>query len=98
MISQSVQTGEWAQLSTHMPGRPPEPNRHPCGDPIDGLHVKLRMDWSRFLLDEEEIEIWRVIGEDLEQKGKDVGGARLLDWIEDTASHLLQIGAGERTC
>ncbi|HEX3683177.1 MAG TPA: hypothetical protein VHU83_11630 [Bryobacteraceae bacterium] len=96
VISRSVQTGEWALLSAHMPGRKPEPMGILLRDPIDGLHIKLRMDWSGIILDEEEIEIWRAIAEDLEAKGREVGGDCLLDWLEDTASHSLRIGARER--
>jgi len=96
VISQSLETGEWVLLSAHMPGRPPERIGILLRDPLDGLHVKLRMDWTHFILDEAEIEIWRAMREDLEQKGKDVGGHCLLDWLEHTASHSLQIGARER--
>jgi hypothetical protein len=96
VISQSVQTGEWALLSAYVPGRPPEPVGILLRDQTDGLHVKLRTDWSGFIVDEDEIEIWSVMGQDLQQKGEEIGGAWLLDWLEDTASHVLQIGARER--
>jgi hypothetical protein len=48
------------------------------------------------MLPDDEIEIWLAMGQDLEQRAGDIGGARLLDWLEDTASHALQIGARER--
>jgi hypothetical protein len=45
------------------------------------------------LSDEGEIEIWRGIAEDLAENGREFGAASLLAWLQDTASHAIQIGA-----
>jgi hypothetical protein len=95
VLSQSVKTGEWVLLSAHIPGRAPVPIGILLRDPTDGLHVKLRRDWTGFTLNEAEIDVWGAMSEDLEEKGRHLGGTWLLDWLEDTASHSVQIGARE---
>jgi hypothetical protein len=85
-----MRTGTWALVSLHLPGRSLEPVGIILSDDADQLHVKLRTDWST-MVDVGEIEICRELAADLEQKGRELGGTSVLDWLENTASHAIQI-------
>ena len=86
------QTSSWALLSLHLPGRSVEPVGIVLCDHADQLHLKLRSDWSN-IADVDEIEICRELAGHLEQQGRELGGARVLDLLANTASHAIQIGA-----
>ena len=86
-----MQTGIWALVSLHLPGRSIEPVGIILSDDADQLHVKFRNDWSS-IANEEETEICRELAEDLGQKGHELGAANVLDWLENTASHAIQLG------
>jgi len=83
--------GEWALLEVHVPGRKPEPAGILLRDVKDRLHVRLRSEWSNILPDEDAKQIWQELADDLEQKAREMGSAEILDWLETTASHTLQI-------
>jgi hypothetical protein len=85
------QTGTWALLSLHLPGRSVAPIGIILCDDADQLYVKLRSDWSN-IADLAEIEICRELAAGLEQKGRELGGTGVLDRLENTASHAIQIG------
>jgi hypothetical protein len=85
-----MRTGTWALVSLHLPGRSVEPVGIILSDDADQLHVKLRTDWSR-VVDVDEIEICRELAAHLEQKGRELGAANVLDWLENTASHAIRI-------
>jgi hypothetical protein len=87
-----METGEWALLSAHFPGLRPEPVGILLSDTTDELYVRMRSDWWSVAPDKDEVEIWRQVADELEQKGREVGAAQVMDWLDDTASHVLQIG------
>lgn len=89
-----MQTGVWTLVSLHLPDRSAEPIGIILGDDADQLHLKFRTDWSG-IGNEADIEICRGLAADLEEKGRELGAARVLDLLEDTASHTIQIAARE---
>jgi len=98
MLSLEIETdktgkvGEWAVLEGHLPGLPPQKIGILLREVSqDDLHVRVRPDWWRGLLDEEESEIWSEFSEHLTQRAQEIGAAQVLDWLENTASHAIQI-------
>ena len=86
-----METGEWALLSVHLPGMSPEPVGILLTDSTNNLCVQMRCDWCGVVPDD-EIEIWCQVADDLKEKGRELGAVQVLDWLENTASHVLQIG------
>jgi hypothetical protein len=87
-----METGEWTLLSAHFPGLPPEPVGILLSDTADELYVRMRTDWWDVAPDKDEVEIWRQVADELEEKGRELGAAQVMDWLDNTASHVLQIG------
>ena len=84
--------GEWALLEAHVPGCTPEPiGILLCDLDRNYLHVRTRKRWWDILPDEDASEIWQEFADDLEQRAQEMGSLELLDWLETTASHTLQI-------
>jgi hypothetical protein len=83
----------WSLLQLALPGRPPSPYGILLVDQETGeLTLRLR-DAARFEdLDEPESDILATLARDLEEKGREMGGLRLLDWLEDSLSNFLRIG------
>jgi hypothetical protein len=81
-------------MSAYLPGESPKPVGILLIDTTGELHVRTRSDWSSFP-DEDEIEIWRALAEDLMEKGREFGAESVLAWLENTASHAIQIGSRE---
>jgi hypothetical protein len=69
----------------------PEPVGILLTDSTNNLYVRMRPDWCGVVPDD-EIEIWCEVAEDLKEKGRELGAVQVLDWLENTASHVLQIG------
>src|SRR3954454_1688280 len=85
---------EWALLEAHLPGRAPQrigillrEAKH------DNLYVRTRPDWWLGLLDEEQSLFWSELAGDLRERARELGAAKVLDWLEDTASHTLRMSA-----
>jgi hypothetical protein len=86
------EVGEWAVLEGHLPGLPPQKIGILLRDVSrDNLHVRVRRDWWHGLIDEEESEMWSELSEDLTQRAQEIGAARVLDWLENTASHAIKM-------
>jgi hypothetical protein len=84
--------GEWAVLEGHLPGLPPQKIGILLQDVSrDILQVRVRTNWWHGLIGEEEAEIWSELSEDLTERAQEIGAAHLLDWLENTASHAIQI-------
>ena len=82
----------WSLLEIARPGRRPVPYGILLADEQTGeLTFRLR-DPSCFTeLDEQEADILDALPEDLRQKGRDMGGLGLLDWLEDGLSDFFRI-------
>ena len=86
-------TGEWVLLEAHFPGQGVEPIGVLLLDVSrNQLHVKLRPNWWHSSNDELEAELWAGLSEDLTERAERLGGSELLDWLENTASHVIQFG------
>lgn len=60
----------------------------------DQLHVRLRRDWERFA--PEEAEVLGELESDLAAKARELGAARLIRDMEDSASNTLRISSREQ--
>ena len=85
------QTGEWVLLMLSLPGRSTQAFGIILVDSLDGLHVRLRRDWSYVAPDDEYAAVLSEFEEDLAAKGRDLGGTAVLNYLEDSASHTLQV-------
>lgn len=82
-------------LQVALPGRPPENAGVLLLDPeTDALYLKLRRDWEQFAGEEEDV--LALLEEDLRGKAKEMGGERVLEWLEENLSNLLRITAREQ--
>ena len=86
-------SAEWVLFQLQMPGRELRPagvlllDKH-----TDQLHVSLR-DLIGDEVDEDLLEIWNDVAEDLRAKVDETGGSQVLEWLEADASHIFQISA-----
>lgn len=89
-----TERGEYSVLMAALPGRTPEPAGILLLDPAGGtLHIRLRRDWDEFA--GEEAGVLALLEEDLEAKAREMGGAALLGWLEDSLSHMLRLAPRE---
>lgn len=82
---------EWAVLEARLPGC----NAVSAGillvdSASDKLYVKLLPELST--ADDELIEFWCELPQELIERSKAVGGRQVLCWLEDTSSHVVQLG------
>jgi hypothetical protein len=87
-----VRNVEWTLLIVQQPGR----QRSPAGvvllDPVsDQLHVRLLPEIRD--ADPEIGEFWRELPGYLNQRSREIGGSRILEWLETVASHIVQLSA-----
>jgi len=63
----------------------------------DRLYLRFRRDWESLLVeeDEDDLDVFRALAEDLERKAAEVGGERLFEYLQSTSSATLQITDGE---
>jgi phage repressor protein C with HTH and peptisase S24 domain len=82
----------WSLLEIAQAGRRPVPYGILLVDRETGeLTLRLR-DFACFdELDDQEFDILTALSADLAQKAQEMGGLRLLDWLEDTASGFFRI-------
>lgn len=93
-IVQTAERGEWALVVASLPRTSPEPIGVLVRDVgTDRLHVKLRDNWWTAASDEDGLEIWRDLGEDFQEMARDMTSGHFLDWLETSASHVIQISA-----
>jgi len=85
---------ECAYLEVALPGRPKEVAGVLLLDvEADELHLRLRRDWDSFA--GEEAEVLSLLEEDLAAKGREWGGGRLLEFLEDCLAHTVRISERE---
>jgi len=86
-----VRNVEWALLIVQQPGRECLPAGILLIDPIsDQLHVRLLAELPK--VHEGAVDFWRELSQDLIERSRAVGGHNVLNWLETTASHLIQLG------
>jgi SOS-response transcriptional repressor LexA len=84
---------EWLPLLVAMPGQSDEISGVLLLDKErDELHVKLRNDWME-IASEEDAEVLAEIERDLALKARELGGERLLQWLDEHASHTVRVGS-----
>jgi phage repressor protein C with HTH and peptisase S24 domain len=87
--------GEFVLLSVALPGASEENAGVLLLDVTrDELHLKLRRDWDEFS-SEDDVEVLRELEADLALKAREMGGARLLEWLENDASQTIRISDRE---
>jgi len=85
---------ECAYLEVALPGRAKEVAGVLLLDvEADELHLRLRRDWDSFA--GEEAEILSLLEEDLAAKGREWGGRRLLEFLEDCLANTVRISERE---
>jgi 3-oxoacyl-(acyl-carrier-protein) synthase len=85
----SGRIAEWLLLLVRLPGEAAKPAGVLLLDvPTDRLYVALADEISG---NEETTEVWAALKEDLEERASEIGGAALLNTLEDHLSQFLQI-------
>jgi hypothetical protein len=89
MLMDAIRTADWVLLMAQDPGLPIRPAGILLLDPLtDKLHIAL----DDFVSTDEDIrEVWESLKEELADKASEMGGARLLDWLEEDLSLFLQL-------
>src|SRR5689334_4884604 len=87
--------GEYVILSVAAPGEPEASAGVLLLDVAqDDLHVKLRRDWDE-ISSEDDAEVLHELEADLTLKAREMGGAGLLQWLENNASQTVRISDRE---
>jgi len=88
-------TAEWVLLSVHLPSE----QGRPAGILIlDCASNQLHMEMLPTLVEdkgEDFTELWPAIREDLHERGNEMGGRQLLEWLEASVSHFIRISDRE---
>ncbi len=85
-------TIEWTLLFVRLPGREPMAAGVIVVDrESDELFVRLRAELEGEA-PEETAEVWGELAEELLERSREQGGTHILNWLETTASHFLEIG------
>lgn len=89
----STSTAEWMIALLCLPGKKPEPAGILLLDRgCDRLAVKLKAEVD--LEDEIVSALWKELALDLSQKAQEKGGNQVVEWLEETASHIVQVSLG----
>jgi hypothetical protein len=87
-----VRNVEWTLLIVQGPTRQCSPAGILLLDPVsDELHVRLLPQLKE--ADPETNEFWRELPTYLSQLSREVGGSRILEWLETVASHIVHLSA-----
>jgi hypothetical protein len=87
-----VRSIEWALLITQQPAQDCLPAGILLVDRVsDELHLRLRPELPE--AQEDAAEFWRELPNDLVERSRELGGSRILDWLETNTSHLVQLGS-----
>jgi hypothetical protein len=83
----------WVTFEIARPGARAVPHGILLADEeTDGLTFRLQDPSAFDELDEQERDILNALPEDLQHKGREMGGMRLLDCLEDSLSHFFRVG------
>jgi SOS-response transcriptional repressor LexA len=55
------------------------------------LYPRFRRDWTELFRDDEDVEYFSALEDDLRGKANELGAGSLLGWLEDTLSHGLRV-------
>ena len=87
-IVEPQRTAHWVVLLVQLPGEALQPAGILLLDPLkDELHIALAESVST---DEDIIDVWGGMADELARRASEVGGARLLEQLEEL-SHFIQI-------
>ncbi len=88
----SKRRGYWSILEIARPGRKPAPyGVLLAGEDSEWTH-RFRGSDDVEELEEQEVDILACLGDDLTQKASELGGVKLLDFLEDSLSGFFRIG------
>ncbi len=91
----SASKAQYLILEATLPGRPKVNAGVLLLDiATDTLHIKLRQDWDG-IADPEDAEVLAQLEQDLAAQGREVGGERALQTLEDTLSNTLAVSVRE---
>jgi phage repressor protein C with HTH and peptisase S24 domain len=83
--------GECTFLQIALPGRIPQNAGVLLLDSeTDTLHLRVRRDWEE-IAEPDDAEVLALLDRDLRQKATEMGGARLLEFLEEHASNLIRV-------
>lgn len=89
--TRTVRRGEWTLLLVREPGSEPKSGGVLLLDLSDDmLYVRLRTDVTD--LDPDVALVWDVLESDLTDKAAEMGGLKLLDWLQEEGSNTISIG------
>jgi hypothetical protein len=93
-----TQAAEYVLLEAQLPGRATVPigvllyDPGPSGDPAASrIGIRLRRDWERIVDNEEDREVFEMLGESLEQEAAEVPAHVFLARLEDSLSNVIRI-------
>jgi hypothetical protein len=90
MAPSTTNRARYSLLTVHLPGVPYAVAGVLLEDPAtDQLYLRLRRDWDA--LAPEESDVLSELESDLSAKARESGAAALLDYLESTLSHFIQI-------
>jgi HD-like signal output (HDOD) protein len=90
MLEIPIRVADWSLLFVYPPGKQPESAGILLLDPkTNELYVRLKCQLRNN--DEDLLEVWELLSEDLEQKSKELGGDRVLRSLEASLSHTFQV-------
>ena len=95
-VSSAIHTrrGQFSVVRADLPGRGQVKVGVLLQDPeSDRLYLRFRRDWELLLEeeDEEHLDVFVALADDLERKATEMGAERLLEYLESTLSSTLQI-------
>jgi len=86
-----IRRAECVYVQIALPGEPVRNAGVLLLDPeTDRLYLRFRRDWAH-IAPEEDAEVLEALGADLEAKAAEMGGGRLLEWLESDASNTLRV-------
>jgi len=86
----STSTAEWMIALLCLPGKMPEPAGLLLVDP-DSDHLAIKLKANVEIDDEIVAAFWNELALDLKQKALEKGGKQVIEWLEDTASHIVRL-------
>lgn len=90
MVLTETQAARFSIILVELPSREAAPAGVLLEDPaLDRMWVRMRRDWDEIA--GEEAEVLEQLESDLAEKSREVGAARLLEWIESSWSNTVRV-------